>query len=596
MDNTLMVLSKLDWSIIITYLIISISVGLYFTKRGSKGILEYFVAGRQVSWWLAGTSIVATSFAADTPLAISSIVRTKGLQGNWYWWSGVMGGVLCVYFYARLWRRANLITDAEFMEVRYHGKPAAFLRGFHAFYRSVFWNSVVLGWVILAMYKIVHVLLGWPKVATTWALVCTAVLYISFSGLWGVLATDFFQFILAMTGCIILAGIVIAKSGGPAELVTQAVAAAKAANAMELQSKVVDSSQLVNIFPTLQSSHLAVITFLVFILVQWWGGGEGGGFLAQRLFSCKNEKHSLFAVLWFNFAHYAIRPWPWIIVGLGSLIYFPNLADPETAYPKMMIQFLPNGLRGMMVAAFFAAFMSCTVTHINWGASYLVNDIYKRFLIKNKSEKHYLVMSRVAIVLMTCLAGSACMMMHSIYSAWLFVMSLMVGTCFIVLLRWYWWRINVWSEITSLISSAVVAIALLQPAVGRLMGMPRLYTDEYYPIRLVITLVLCTGISLAVAFLTPPEPDEHLEKFYRRVRPGGWWGHIGKKCKDVKKLHLGWPEVVNWCLTVISIYSALFGLGWLVMGKYWLGSIAVIISFVTVRIIVKLIGKMEWEF
>jgi len=329
MDGFLMVLSKVDWAIIIGYMLISVSIGMYFTKKGSKSIVDYFVAGREVHWLLAGTSIVATSFAADTPLAISAIVRTRGLQGNWYWWSGVMGGVLCVFFYARLWRRAKLITDAEFMEIRYHGKPAAFLRGFHAAYRSIFWNSVVLGWVILAMYKVVHVLLGWPKVLTTWSLISIAVIYISFSGLWGVLATDFFQFILAMTGCIILAGIVLVKTGGPAALVEKSVAAANALQGAHLQSNIADGSQLASIFPNVESSTLAVITFLVFILVQWWGGGEGGGFLAQRLFSCKNEKHSLYAVLWFNFAHYAIRPWPWIIVGLGSVIYFPNLADPE---------------------------------------------------------------------------------------------------------------------------------------------------------------------------------------------------------------------------------------------------------------------------
>lgn len=590
-----MTLSTLDWSIIIIYMLISIAIGLYFVKVGSKGILEYFVAGREVNWWLAGTSIVATSFAADTPLVISSIVRTSGLQGNWYWWSGVMGGVLCVYFFARLWRRSNLITDAELMEIRYHGRPAAFLRGFYAFYRSIFWNSVVLGWVILAMYKIVNILLGWPKVFSTWALVIISVIYIFFSGLWGVIATDFFQFILAMTGCIILAGIVMVKAGGPAALIAKSIAAAHAANSMDLQSKVVDSSQLINIFPNLHTSQLAVITFLVFILVQWWGGGEGGGFLAQRLFSCKDERHSLLAVLWFNFAHYAVRPWPWIIVGLGSLIYFPNIADPETAYPKMMVQFLPNGLRGMMVAAFLAAFMSTVVTHINWGASYLVNDLYKRFLVRDASEKHYVWMSRFGIIIMTVLAGFACLIMKSIYSAWLFVAGLMAGVCFILLLRWYWWRINVWSEIAALVSTVVVSVALLIPGVGKFIGIPLLYTDDYYPIRFVLILVLCTSASVLVTFLTPPEPEEQLEKFYRRVRPGGWWGEIEKKCGDVKKLQVGKPELINWVLTVISIYAALFGLGWLVMGQYLKGVIAVVVCAVTVVIILKEIGKIDWS-
>ncbi|PIU41701.1 MAG: sodium:proline symporter [Candidatus Omnitrophica bacterium CG07_land_8_20_14_0_80_42_15] len=583
----LMTLSGLDWGIIILYMLISIGIGLYFTKTGSKGILEYFVAGREVNWWLAGTSIVATSFAADTPLAIAAIVRTKGLQGNWYWWSGVMGGVLCVFFYARLWRRADLITDAELLEARYYGKPAAFLRSFYACYRSIFWNSVVLGWVILAMYKIVHVLLGWPKVFSTWTLVLIALVYIFFSGLWGVIATDFFQFILAMGGCIILAGIILADVGGPSALITKSVAAAKLANTMPLQSSVVDSSQLVNVFPNFQSSSLAIITFLIFMLVQWWGGGEGGGFLAQRLFSCKNEKHSLLAVLWYNFAHYAVRPWPWIIVGLASLIYFPNIKDPETAYPMMMIKFLPNGLRGLMISAFLAAFMSTVVTHINWGASYIVNDLYKRFFVRNASERHYVWISRLSIVFMTALAGFACLAMNSIYSAWLFITALMMGTSFVILLRWYWWRVNVWVEIASLASTIFISLALLR--------VPVLNTDDYYPIRLVITLVFCTGVSIIVAFLTPPEPMEHLEKFYRRVRPAGWWGPVAMRCKDVEKFHVGTPEIYSWVLTVVSIYAALFGLGWLIMGMYLRGIIALILCVLTVIAILKEIEKMDWK-
>lgn len=582
-----MTLSRLDWGIIVVYMFISVAVGLYFTKHGSKSIIDYFVAGRKVNWLLAGTSIVATSFAADTPIVIAGIVRTRGLQGNWYWWSGIMGGVLCIYFYARLWRRANLITDAEFMELRYHGKPAAFLRAFHAGYRSIFWNSVVLGWVILAMYKLANVFIGWPKVFTTWTLVFIAIGYIFFSGLWGVIATDFFQFILAMFGTMTLAGIVLVKVGGPTALLQKSVAAAEAANAMQLQSKIIDAGQLVNIFPNLQSSRLAVITFLVFILVQWWGGGEGGGFLAQRLFSCKNERHSLLAVLWYNFMHYAVRPWPWIIVGLASIIYFPDIADPETAYPRMMIKFLPNGLRGMMVATFLAAFMSTVSTHINWGASYLVNDIYKRFFVKKASKRHYVFMSRVGIIMMTLLAGTACLFMHSIYSAWLFIMSLMVGTSVIVLLRWYWWRINVWAELTSLVSTVLISLYLL--------SLPKIGSDDYYPIRLVITIALCTGLSILVALLTPPEPREHLERFYRRVRPGGFWGPIAKSCKDVKPLKIGKNEIINFFVTTICIYSALFGLGWIMIGRYVHGLVSTGVFIVTLNYILKGVQKMDWE-
>ena len=583
-------LSYIDWAIILFYFIISAAIGLYYSKRATGSLTEYFVAGRTLSWWIAGTSIVATSFAADTPLAIAGIVRTRGIQGNWYWWSGLMGGMLCVFFYARLWRRARILTDVEFVELRYGGKPALTLRLFHAIYRSTLFNCITMGWVILAMCKIVHELLGWDKVFSVSILVMVTLVYTALSGIWGAVITDFFQFIWAMLGCIVLAIIVVVKVGGPLALATKSLEAAQTIAGQATLSKVIAPDQLLGFTPSAGATKLAVFSFFIFIFFQWLGGGEGGGFLAQRLFSTKNEKHSMLAVLWYNFAHYAVRPWPWIIVGLGSLIFFPNIADPESSYPKMMVMFLPSGWRGFLVAGFLAAFMSTITTHLNWGASYLVNDVYKRVIRKNASERHYIIVSQITTVLMAVMAGLTAWKMHSIYEAWLFIQLLMVGTSLVVLLRWYWWRINSWSEISAMVSSLVISLTLEKaPYFKSIQG------ADYYAVRLIITLTLCTAIWLAVTFLTKPVPEKQLEEFFRHVRPGGFWGPIAKKCKDVKKLHLGWPEVVNFFLGTICIYASLFSLGWFVMGNYTFGAMAAGVCAVTGALMFFVISKMDWE-
>ena len=590
MQQNVIALALVDWLIILAYFVLSFGVGLYYTKRATGSLTEYFVAGRTLSWWLAGTAIVATSFAADTPLAIAGIVRTRGLQGNWYWWSGLMGGMLCVFFYARLWRRARLLTDVELVEIRYGGRAASSLRLFHALYRSTLFNCVTMGWVILAMTKIVHELLGWDKAFSVGVLIVATLFYTLLSGIWGAVVVDFFQFIWAMLGTIILAVIIVVETGGPAALAQKSLEAARAIRDTEPLSKVVEPDQLLGFFPSPGATDLAVFSFFVFILFQWLGGGEGGGFLAQRLFSTKNEKHALLAVLWYNFAHYAVRPWPWIIVGLGSLIYFPKLADPESAYPKMMVMFLPIGLRGFLVAAFLAAFMSTIATHLNWGASYLINDFYKRFIRKNATEKHYVFMAQVATLIMAILAGITAWQMDSIYEAWLFIQLLMVGTSLVVLLRWYWWRINVWSELSAMISSLIIALTLDNaPMFASIHG------PDYYAVRLIITLTLCTAIWLLVTFLTKPVDEKQLEIFFRHVRPGGFWGPIAKKCPDVKKLHLGWPEVVNFFFGTICIYASLFSIGWFVMGQYTRGFIAAGISVLFGVLMFKLIKKMDWE-
>ena len=612
MPTEILSLSYIDWAIILFYFVVSAAVGLYYTKRATGSLTEYFIAGRTLSWWLAGTSIVATSFAADTPLAIAGIVRTRGIQGNWYWWSGLMGGMLCVFFYARLWRRARILTDVEVVELRYGGKSASLLRLFHAFYRSTFVNCITMGWVILAMTKIVHELLGWDKAFSVGILVAVTLVYTLLSGIWGAVVTDFFQFIWAMLGCILLAAIIVIKVGGPAALAMKSLAAARAVAGTQTLSKVVQPDQLLGFVPSPGATKLAVFSFFVFIFFQWLGGGEGGGFLAQRLFSTKNEKHSMLAVLWYNFAHYAVRPWPWIIVGLGSLIYFPNIADPESSYPKMMVMFLPVGLKGFLVAGFLAAFMSTITTHLNWGASYLVNDVYKRFIRKDAAERHYVIVSQIATFLMAVLAGFTAWQMKSIYGAWIFLQLLMVGTSLVVLLRWYWWRINVWSELSAMISSLIISLIITENPIFELpkyFGFPnvqsfvfekipylaRIQGDDYYAVRLVITLSLCTIIWLTVTFLTRPVEEKQLEEFFRHVRPGGFWGPIARKCADVKKLHLGWPEVMNFFLGTICIYASLFSIGWFVMGQVTLGTIAAALCAVTGSLMFFLISKMDWE-
>lgn len=536
-------LATIDWSIIIIYLLLSLSIGLYFSKRAKSNLVEYFVAGRKLTWWVAGTSIVATSFAADTPLAIARIVRTQGLQGNWFWWSGLMGFMLCMFFFARMWRRANILTDAEFVELRYDGKPAANLRLFHAIYRSVFFNSITMGWVILGMQKLSVETFGWSKITAIPLLIAACLVYTMLAGLWGVVITDLFQFILAMAGSIILTVIVLDYIGGAAQLAEKVVAAAATANAAadNGQATIASADRILSFFPDFSAGGLVIVTFVVFAGVQWWGGGEGGGFLVQRLFATKDERHAVLALLWFSVAHFVLRTWPWIVVGLASVVIFPNLVDPETAYPKMMVRFLPDGLRGLMVASFIAAFMSTITTHLNWGASYLMNDVYRRFLKKDASDRHYVLVSQLFVITMAILAGFAAWQMHSIYSAWLYLTEIMAGSIFVVLLRWYWWRITAWSEIAAMISSLVISnlfritkpLALLCDQFSWVSladffhGLEFITLDKWYPVRYLIILTFCTVVWVIVTYRTQPTSEEHLMAFFRRVRPAGWRSQVG---------------------------------------------------------------------
>lgn len=584
-----MQLHWIDWSFILGYVVFAFAVGAYFTRRASQSMDEFFVAGRNLPWWIAGTSIVATTFAADTPLAVSGFIRSKGIYRNWIWWNVLMGGMLCVFFFARLWRRAGILTDVELIELRYRGKPASVLRGCMALFRGVLINCVVMGWVMLAMAKICEVLLGWPKLTSIAVLLIIAFVYTAMSGFWGVVVTDLVQFVMAMTGSISLAGIVLYNMGGSSGMVDK------------VKSTAGVSPKVFHLVPDLSTATtMAILTFIVSLSLQWWANGEGHGYLAQRLFATKNEKHSMLAALWFNFAHYVLRPWPWIIVGLASLYFYPPFTmsagsfvapellgdrmyllyqmslDPELAYPQMMAQFLPIGLKGLMVASLLAAFMSTMDTHLNWGASYLVNDLYKRFWVKDKAPSHYVNVSRVAMFLLMILAGITAWMSKSIEGAWIFIFVLGAGSGFVLLLRWYWWRINAWSEISAMIASLIIATGhiLVKPveAMGWLSpevmeSIKYFYSKEMFAVRLITIVVVVTSIWLVVTFLTKPVDEEHLEEFFRRVRPGGWWQPLARRCPDVVQddARYGW---MGWLAGVISIYAGLFGVGMICLARY----------------------------
>ena len=596
-----MQLVLLDWIVIAIYGAATVGLGLWFTSRAGGSVENFFVAGRTLPWWLAGTSIAATWFATDAPLAAASLVRQQGIFGNWLWWYEAAGVMMLVFFYARLWRRARIITDAEFIELRYSGKPASVLRGFSALYQGVLKNCVVMGWVMLAMVKFSKVLLGWDAAFTPTVCIALALVYTIASGLWGVVVTDLLQFTTGMLGTLILAGIVLYQLGGPAEMADQIRA-------------VSDNPGTLDIIPNpAHLSPLEAISFFLLIFVLWTRSGQGDGYIAQRLFATRDEKQSLLSALWFSFAGTVMMTWPWVIVGLGSLLIFPIAtatpdlaADPELAYPMMIGELMPAGLRGMMVASFLAAFMSTMDTHLIWGASYLVNDVYRRFMVKDRTERHYVVASRVAVLVLVLIAAVTAWQMDSIERGWIYVIEITAGIAMVWLLRWYWWRVNAWAEISAMAGSFFVANGFLWAAllekIGLLSGsaleaVNTFYSSEYDMVRAVFILLSCTVIWVVVALATKPDPDEKLEAFYRRVRPGGWWGPIAQRCPDVPADIPASRRWMGWFMGMLFLWSSLLGIGYLATGRPWTGLILLVLAvaggFGTLK--VARLGNVEGE-
>jgi Na+/proline symporter len=562
-----MALTWLDWAWIALYFAANAAVGFYYRARAGKSVDEFFLSGRNVPWWLAGTSMVATTFAADTPLAVTGMVARGGIAGNWLWWSFVAGGMLTVFFYARLWRRSGVMTDIEFTEIRYSGRPAAFLRGFRALYLGIPVNCIVLGWVNLAMVKILMLALGVTRVealAIVLGLIAITSFISALSGLWGVLVTDLLQFVVKMTMVIVLAVAAVHAVGGM--------------DALKMKLGAIDQARgghagsVLNFIPDLTSPWMPMMTFCVYISLNWWAswypGAEpgGGGYIAQRMFSAKDEKNSLLATLWFNIANYALRPWPWILVALVSLVVFPGLQDPESGYVRVMIAYLPPSLRGVMLAAFAAAYMSTIATQLNWGASYIVNDFYRRFVRKKADDRHYVWVSRWTTVLLTVVSAVVTFYLGSISGAWKMLLATGAGTGSVLLLRWYWWRINAWSEISAMIAAAVTSLAL-QMVWG-------LDTDQPIDFAwiMILTVSITTAVWVAVTFLTRPETKDTLVSFYRRVRPGrAGWRPVSEMAPEVVSTGGGWFDALDWICGCALIYGALFGVGKLLLGETRLG-------------------------
>jgi solute:Na+ symporter, SSS family len=574
-------LTVIDWVAIAAYLLFTLLLGLYFRRRSSGSTEDYFVSGRAVSWWLAGTSMVATTFAADTPLAVTGLVYTQGITGNWIWWSFLPAGMMTVFLFARLWHRSGLLTDVQFAEMRYAGKPAAFLRGFRALYLGLLMNCLILGWVTRAMVSIIGTALGLSDSVSL--AVCVFFLipftgfYVSLGGLWGVLWTDLFQFILKMGIVIAVAYYGVHAVGGMHALLDKLAAMRVAAgpNASDITSFFPDFSR------GLASEALwtmPVLTFLVYLGVQWWAfwypGAEpgGGGYIAQRIFSARDERNGLLSVLWFNLAHYALRPWPWILTALAAAVLYPHLDRPETGYMLVATHYMPPALRGILLAGFLAAFMSTIATQLNWGSSYLVSDFYRRFLQRNRSEKHYVLMSRISTLLLVVVTAWVSTKLTSVAQGWKVVLQVGAGTGGVYLLRWYWWRVNAWSEISAMATALVTTILLRESHLSEwLFQRPQVFTGSDAVIFAKTTLVT-TGVTtlvwVAATLLTRAEPDDVLVAFYRRVHPHtGGWTRVARLAPDVPETRDLGRNLLCWILGCAMVYAALFGIGQLCFGR-----------------------------
>ncbi len=561
-----MLLNAVDWAIMFAFFLFSLAIGVAVSKRAGRSAEEFFASGRSMPWWLLGISMVATTFSTDTPNLVTDIVRNHGVAGNWFWFAFLITGMVTVFIYAKLWKKSDVLTDIEFYELRYSGKAAAFLRGFRALYLGFLFNVVIMATVSLAAIKIGGVLLGISPTTTILIAGAIVVVYSMLGGLTGVLITDFFQFMIAMFGAFAVAvyALKLPQVGGLDGLLSHQVIKEK-----------------ISLLPDFSNPDVFVPIFLVPLLIQWWAawypGAEpgGGGYIAQRMFAAKNEQHAIGATFLFNIAHYALRPWPWIIVALASLIVFPDLASLRKAFPGVdpsiirhdmaypaMISFLPHGVLGIVVTSLVAAYMSTISTHLNWGASYIVNDFYKRFIKPQASEKELVFVGRVSTFLLMVFAGLFALYLSNALQAFHLILQIGAGTGLLFLLRWFWWRINAYSELAAMIISFTVAVAF---SLLRKAGLLHLKTWQEFTAGVAIT----TAGWLLVTFLTPPTDEQTLLRFYRKVRPGGpgWRSflkRVGEKPEEEK-----WDvpaNLVNVLLGCAIVYSVLFSVG------YWLTS------------------------
>jgi SSS family solute:Na+ symporter len=568
-------LQTIDWIIVAAILFVCFFPALFFGKRAGRNTSEFFVSGRAVPWWLAGLSMVATTFSSDTPNLVTDIVRRNGVAGNWVWWAFVLTGVSTVFFYARLWRRSGVMTDLEFYEIRYSGKAASFVRGFRSIYLGLLFNCMIMATVNLAACKIAGILFGLERWQTLLCVGLLNVVFATHSGLWGVLVIDMIQFFIKMTAVIAAAyfTVQLPQVGGLSGLVEK-LSSIKGPNGLNYLSILPDFTN---------NWEMAIAVFIMPIAVQWWAvwypGAEpgGGSYIAQRMLASKSEKDSLGAVLFFNVAHYVLRPWPWILVGLCSLIIYPQLSDIQKAFPNLdpkllghdiaypaMLKFLPVGFIGLMVGGLVAANSSTILTHLNWGASYLVHDFYRRFVFKEANEKHYVLVGRMVTVGLFFCASGLVFVLDTAKDAFDIILQVGAGTGLLYLVRWFWWRVNAWCEVVAMVSSFAVSVLLL------ILNKNGVHVSTH--IALLTTIVFTTACWLAAVFLGPPTDHQKLIEFYRRVRPlGPGWARVRKMAgvseEEARATHENIPlALLGWAAGCTAIWSSLF-----IVGNYLYG-------------------------
>jgi Na+/proline symporter len=561
----------LDWTIVVAFLVANIGIGLWFTRRASKSMTDYFVAGRTLPWWLAGTSMLATSFASDTPLHTTRAIRENGLAGAWFYWGGIIGGLVVALVFSKLWRRAGVVTDNEFMELRYAGKPAAVLRGGMAAFKAFFLEILTMAWITLGMTKIAKSILDLPPTVTAFelptevvvvaVLLITSMIFSAAAGLWGVVTTDLLEFGTAMLGAIVLCVVALHKVGGPSGL----RAGLKTASPM--------GERALDYLPSLADGEgLTIFAVAVYLGVQWWSNNQidGTGQRAQRFLACKDDRNALAAGIWSVAVQNVIRSWPWYIAALASIVLYPTLADDEAAYPLMVKELLPIGVKGLMVASFFAAFMGTMEAHYNLSASYATNDVYRRFMKRDGSPKHYVRASRVITILIASLAGVVALLLPSVLGTFRFKMELVAGLGLVYVLRWMWWRVNATTEIVALLASVTTAVSLYQ--------LPSFAGDTAHDsaVRLFTVVAVSASCAFIASLLSKPEPREHLIAFYRKVRPPQLlWRPIADEAGDVPASGLSWTTLPQIGVAIVFVFSGMIGLGELFIGST-LGGLALL--------------------
>ena len=568
-------MAPIDWLVVLAYLIITVAIGIYLSRRASDSVEDFFVSGRSLPWWLAGTSMAATTFSVDTPLYIAGVVGNRGIAGNWEWWAFGVGHVVLIYIFARLWRRSEIVTDAELIEMRYGGRPASILRAFKAFLFAIPINCIAIGYIMLATVKVVGTLGIWesfglaegdtlwgldPKLLSVIGVSALVLLYTSFSGLWGVVVTDFFQFFLALFGAVLVAWFAVSSPevGGLKNL----IAGAQENTTFDVLAFIPLTWDPEGVLGIGWSAFAGIssTTFAAYVFLQWWTfrRSDGGGEFIQRLAASKDEDEAVKAAWLFNVMHYVVRTWPWILVALAALVIYPELEDKELGYPMLMLDFLPMGLLGLVVASLFAAFMSTVSTQINWGASYIVNDLYHRFVNPDASQAQLVKIGRLASVLITACGALAAFYAESVGQVFRLVIAIGTGPGVVLILRWFWWRINAWAELSAMLAGFTVGLfTTLVPVI----------TIADFGIRLFVIVAITSVIWIVVMYVTRPENDDVLLRFYEKVQPPGpGWKHISTRAKVTVEHQLG-KELLRVFGATLILFGLMFGAGGLLLMK-----------------------------